>query len=143
MKHTIQIAFVLGACLAGWLGPRPLLAQACKDEEMMTSESKKTLVDVVETIKKESLGDFKKAYHRNSCLTKLTFSLTAVNGLVSCLDKAVQDTTATKEDIDAYKAKREASAKLKDKMEEDRKALKAANDAEGAKAVIEKFNYSN
>jgi hypothetical protein len=143
MKHTIQIALVLGACLVSWLGPSPVLAQACKDEEMMTSESKKTLVDVVEMVKKESLTDFKKAYHRNSCLNKLTFSLTAVNGLVSCLDKAVQDTTATKEDIDAYKAKREASAKLKEKMEEDRKALKAASDAEGAKGVIEKFNYSN
>lgn len=143
MKHTIQVALVLGACLVSWLGPRPALAQACKDEEMMTSESKKTLVDVVEMVKKESLSDFKKAYHRNSCLNKLNFSLTAVNGLVSCLDKAVQDTTATKEDIDAYKAKREASAKLKDKMEEDRKALKAASEAEAAKAVIEKFSYSN
>ncbi len=142
MKQTIQIALVLGACLVSWLGSSPLFAQACKDEEMMTNNSKNTLVEVVETIKKESLSDFKKAYHRNSCLNKLTFSLTAVNGLVSCLDKAVQDTTATKEDIDAYKAKREASAKLKDKIEEDRKALKAANDAEGAKAVIEKFDYS-
>ena len=143
MKQTIQIALVLGACLVSWLGPRPLFAQACKDEEMMTSESKKTLVDVVEMVKKESLGDFQKGYHRNSCLSKLKFSLTAVSGLVNCLDKAVQDTTATKEDIDAYKAKREASAKLKDKIEEDQKALKAANDAKEAKAAIEKFNYSN
>lgn len=110
---------------------------------MMSNESKKALAEFVETVKKESLGDFQKAYHRQSSLNKLNFSLTSVNGLLSCLDKALQDTTATKEDLDAYKAKREAYAKRKEGIERDRKALKDATDVKEAKALVEKFDLSN
>jgi uncharacterized protein YaiL (DUF2058 family) len=104
---------------------------------------RQTLVELVDTIKKESITDFQKAYHQKSCLNKLTFSLVAVNGLLSCLDKATQDTTADKEDLDAYKAKREALAKRKERLERDQKALKGAADAKEAKALIEKFDLSN
>ncbi len=141
MKHATRIALV--ACLVSWLGPRPLLGQACKDEEMMSDESRKTLVELVDTVKKESLQDFQRAYHQKSCLNKLTFSLNAVNGVLACLDKAAQDTTAAKEDLDSYKAKQEAYAKRKERIEHDRKALKDAADAKDAKALIEKFAVSN
>ncbi len=141
MKHATRIALL--ACLVSWLAPRPLLGQACKDDQMMSDESRKTLVELVATVKKESLQDFQRAYHQKSCLNKLTFSLNAVDGVLACLDKAAQDTTATKEDLDAYKAKREAYAKRKERIEHDRKALKDAADAKDAKALIEKFDVSN
>jgi uncharacterized protein YaiL (DUF2058 family) len=142
MRYTIQVA-LFGACFVTVLAPGRLGAQACKDEEGMATEDKKSLTEVVDMVKKESLQDFQRGYHQKSCLNKLTFSSIALNGLVGCLDKAVQDTTAEKEDIDSYKAKRETYGKLKDRIEEDRKALKTAADAKEAKAVIEKFNYSN
>ncbi len=142
MKYAIRVV-VFGVCFVSLLPSGRLFAQACKDEETMATADKKSLIEVIETVKKESLVDFQRGYHQKSCLNKLTFSSIAVNGLLGCLDKAVQDTTADKEDIDSYKAKRETYAKLKDKIEEDRKALKAAADAKDAKAVIEKFNYSN
>ncbi len=110
---------------------------------MMSDESRKTLVELVDTVKKESLQDFQRAYHQKSCLNKLTFSLNAVNGVLACLDKAAQDTTAAKEDLDSYKAKQEAYAKRKERIEHDRKALKDAADAKDAKALIEKFAVSN
>ncbi len=141
MKHATRIALLV--CLVSWLGPRPLLGQACKDEEMMSDESGKALAELVGTVKKESLQDFQRAYHQKSCLNKLTFSLNAVNGVLACLDKAGQDTTAAKEDLDAYKAKREAYGKRKERIERDRKALKDAADAKDAKALIEKFDVSN
>ncbi len=143
MKRTIQIALLLGACMGSWLSPRPVFAQACKDDEAMALEDKKSLVEFVDMVKKESQGEFQKAFHQKSGLNKLTFSQSAVNGLLSCLDKAAQDTMATKEEVDAYKAKRETFAKLKAKIDQERKSLKDASDAKEAKALIEKFDWPN
>jgi hypothetical protein len=97
----------------------------------------------VQTVKKESLLDFAKAYHQKSCLTKLTLCGISVERLVSCLEKASQDTTATKEDVEAYKAKRETYAKLRDKVQHDRSALKATEAPKDAKALIEKIDLAN
>ncbi len=124
------------------LCPHRLAAQACKDEEAMTDDYKKSMSDLVETVKKESLTDFEKAYHQKSSLTKLSLYSTMVDGLVGCLDKAAQDTTATKEQVDAYKAKREAYGKLKDKIQQDRNALKATEASKEAKALIAKFDLA-
>ena len=66
-----------------------------------------------------------------------------MSGLVSCLDKATQDTTATKEEIESYKAKRDTYTKLKEKLDESRKTLKAAADAKDAKALIEKIELAH
>ncbi len=143
MRHTTRIAILFAACLVSLLGSRPLSAQACKDDEEIAKEEKKNVADIVETVKKESLADFQKSYHHRSCQNKLTFCSGAMNRLLTCLDKAVQDTTADPEDISAYKAKRATYGKLKDKIEEDRKALSGANNDKDAKVVIEKFNYSN
>ncbi len=143
MKGTVYIALVLGASLVTLLGARPLFAQACKDDELMANESKKSIAELVETVKKESLAEFNRAYHQRSSLSRLTVCLSTVNGLVSCLEKASQDTTATPEDAAANKAKLETYTKLKGKIDQDRKALKNASDPKEAKALIEKFNLSD
>ncbi len=143
MKPGIQGALLLGAALLPCFHPQPALGQACKDEEMIATEYKKSIVDFVDTVKKESLADFQKSYHQKNCLNKLTFSISAINALLGCLDKAVQDTGTTKEDAEALKAKRAAYDKLKGKIEHDRDALKATEEAKSAKALIEKIDLSN
>src|SRR2546427_5928518 len=92
---------LLVAGLAGCLGQRTLLAQACQDDEEMSKTTLKEITDLVGTVKKESLGDFEKAYHQKSYVSKAGFSLTVIAGLVSCLDKAAQDSAASKEQADA------------------------------------------
>ena len=61
---------------------------------------------------------------------------------MNCLDKAGQDSTASKEQSETYKTKRESYAKLKVTIEEDHKKLKAADTSKSAKAQIEKFDFS-
>lgn len=140
MKRKTRIALFLAVALGFLLCPQQVSAQACKDEESMADYYKKDLAALVATVKKESLTDFAKAYHQKECLTKLTLYGTTVDSLLRCLDKAAQDATATKEQVDAYKAKREAYAKLKDKLQQDRNALKAKEAPRDAKEIIEKFD---
>lgn len=140
MKSAIGICLLVATVLTSASLPKSLFAQSCKDEEAMVEDSKKSVTDLIDTVKKESLDDFQSKFHQKTCLSKLAFSLGMVGELVSCLDKASQDTTATKEQSDAYKSKREAYAKLKDKLDQDRRALKAAEDPKEAKALIEKFD---
>jgi len=140
MKRIIGTVLLVGG-LAGCLGQRTLFAQACQDDEEMSKTTLKDVTDLVGTIKKESLGDFEKAYHQKSYVSKAGFSLTVIAGLVSCLDKAAQDSTASKEQADAYKAKRDSYAKLKEKIEQSRTAVKSAEQKD-AKALIEKADLS-
>ena len=140
MRRIIGTVLLVGG-LAGCLGQRTLLAQACQDDEEMSKTTLKDVTDLVGTIKKESLGDFEKAYHKKSYVSKAGFSLTVIAGLVSCLDKAAQDSTASKEQADAYKAKRDSYAKLKEKIEQSRSAVKSAEQKD-AKALIEKADLS-
>ncbi len=141
MKALTPFLFLLIAGLAGLLSPRTALAQACKDDEAMVKEVEKNVADVVDTVKKESLQDFQRAYHQKSSLNKLTFCVNALTGLVGCLDKAAQDSAAPKEDVDAAKAKRDNYSKLRDKTDESRKTLKETGDAKAAKALIEKIDW--
>lgn len=143
MKNRIGIVLLVSAAWSYFLVPPTLFAQACKDDEMIVGEYKKGITELVATVKKESLADFQKTYHQKSCLSNLTFCLTAVNGLIKCLDKAAQDATATKEDVEACKVKQASYGKLKDKIENDRNALKVADDPKQAKALIEKIDLSN
>ena len=143
MKRVISIFALTGAVWSCCLGQQQLFAQGCQDEEAMVVDYKNGIVDLVATTRKESLGDFEKSYHQKSMLTKLRLSAGMVDGLVECLQKASEDTAATKEQVDGYKAKLESFAKLKEKLETDQKSLKAAgDDPKAAKAVIEKFDYS-
>jgi len=143
MRRITGIAVLVVASLGALLGQRVLFGQSCDDDEAMVKDYQKSLADLVATVKKESLGEFERAYHQKSCMTKLTLCLSMVNGLIDCLDKASQDATATKEQVGAYKAKRETYAKLKGKIELGKSALKSAETPKGAKASIEKFDLSN
>jgi hypothetical protein len=141
MKSSTRIALLtLLFCLPS---QQPLLAQACQDMESMVGSYTKGITELVDTVKKESLEDFQKAYHQKNCLTKLTLCLNIVNQVVDCYAKAAQDTMATKEQVDAAKAKRESYARLKAKVEQDRNNLKATEAAKDAKALIAKIDLSN
>jgi len=142
MKCWTVSALILGSALVLSLGSRQLSAQVCKDEEGMAADYRKTVADLVETVKKESLLDFAKAYHQKNVTTKLTLYGSTVNGLISCLQKAANDPATLKEDADAAKGKIDAYTKLKDKITQDRDALKAAQTEKEAKALIEKFTYT-
>ena len=142
MKTLIKLVLLSGTFWVCFLNPSVLIAQQCQDEEGIAKDYVKDLNDAVEAARKESLEEFERAYHQKSILTKLGLTLGMVNEVKDCLDKATQDSTATKEQVDAYKAQQETYSKLADKIAANQKALKAAEDPKAAKAVIEKFNYS-
>src|ERR1700758_3194443 len=114
MKSVIGTVLLLGVLV--FIGQRPARAQeaqgatACQDDEEMTKTTLKDLADLVAGVKKESLGDFEKSYHQKTFVSKSGFGLTVVTGLVSCLDKAAQD---SKDQAAGYKTKSESYAKLK------------------------------
>jgi hypothetical protein len=142
MKNLIKLVLLSGTFWVCFLSPSMLFAQQCQDEEGIAKDYVKDLNDAVEAARKESLEEFEKAYHQKSTISKLGLTLGMVNEVKDCLDKATQDSTATKEQVDAYKAQQETYSKLIEKIEADQKALKAAGDPKAAKALIEKFDYS-
>jgi hypothetical protein len=141
MKCWIVFALVLGSTLLLPSGPAQLSAQVCKDEEGMVADYRKSVTDLVETVKKESLLDFEKLFHQKNAKTKLTLFGSMVNGMISCLQKTANDPATLKEDADAAKGRIDAYTKLKDKIMQDRDALKAAQSEKEAKALIEKLAY--
>ena len=143
MKAMLGIGLVANAVVFSALAPKPLFAQACKDEQAMVDEFKQGLASTVDTVKKESLDNFERAFHQKSCLTKLTLAINAMDEVLSCLDKASQDASATKEQVTAYKAQKESDAKLKEKMTQYKSQLKAIEAPKDAKALIEKFDLAN
>lgn len=142
MKTAISTVLFVGVVWLCLVSIHQTVAQQCADEEAMVADYKKDLVGLVETTRKESQADFDKGFHQKACINKLTFNLSMLTELVSCLEKAVADSTATKEQADANKAKLETFTKLKDKVEDYRKKLKAKDDPKEAKALIEKFDFS-
>jgi hypothetical protein len=103
-------------------------------------ESKKALAEAVTTVKQESLSDFEKAYHQKSVVNKLGFLGITVDSLLTCLEKDEQDQSASKEVVDAAKAKHETYAKLKDKIQHDHDTLKALAAPKQAKEYIAKLD---
>ena len=97
MRRVWGMTLLVGAGVGLFLGPQQVLAQACKDEVSMVEASKQALVELTETVKKESLPDFERLNHQKSAVNKLTIHDSMLGGLVSCLEKAAQDTTAPKE----------------------------------------------
>jgi hypothetical protein len=75
-------------------------------------------------------------------LTNLTLFSGTVDRLLSCLQKRASDPATQKEDADAAKSKIDTYNKLKDKIKQDRDALKAAQSEKDAKALIEKFAFT-
>jgi len=141
MKCWTVFALILGSAFVLSLGSPQLSAQVCKDEEGMVADYQKTVTDLVETVKKESLMDFEKAFHQKSVTTNMTLFGSMVDGMIGCLQKRANDPTTLKEDADAAKSKIDTYSKLKDKIKADRDALKAAQTGKQAKALVEKFSY--
>ena len=137
----IALLMGLGFALLAW--PHFAVAQACKDEESMRDQSKKALVELVATVKHESLLDFQNAYHQKNAVNKLTFFGIAVDSLLTCLEKVEQDPSATKEVVEASKAKHETYAKLKEEIQRDRDALKGLTAPKEAKEYVEKLDEVN
>jgi hypothetical protein len=142
MKAMFGIGLAAVALLVSARWPEPLFAQACKDEQAMVDEFKQGLASTVDSVKKESLDSFEKAFHQKTCLTKLTLCLNVMDEVLSCLDKASQDATATKEQAAAYKAEKESYAKLKDRLTQYKAQLKGVESPKDAKALIEKFDLT-
>jgi hypothetical protein len=140
--RTVSVFVMVLAGLALCFGPRPALAQACQDEEEMLKSSLKDVSDLVDTVKKETVSDFQNHYHQKSYLSKTSFLVKMAGGVVDCYQKAAQDATATKEQVDAYKAKRDSYTKLKARFEQTETAVKSTDDANHAKDLIAKSNYS-
>ena len=142
MKCWTVFALTLGGAFVLMSGSLQLSAQVCKDEEGMVTEYKKTVTDLVETVKKESLLDFQKAFHQRNVMSKMTFFGSIVDGMISCLQKRANDPSALKADSDAAKGKIDVYNKLKDRIKQDREALKAVQSEKEAKALIEKFAFT-
>jgi len=142
MRRAWGMTLLAGAGVGLFLGPQQVLAQACKDEVSMVEASKQAFVELTETVKKESLSDFQRLNHQKSVVNKLTINNSMLGGLVSCLEKAAQDTTAPKEQAEAAKAQHDAFVKLQDKLQHARVAIKDAQTPKDAKALIEKLDLT-
>jgi len=142
MRRAWGVTLLVGTGVGLLLAPHQLLAQACKDETSMVEASKQALMELTETVKKESLRDFQRLNHQKSVLNKLTIHNSMLGGLVSCLDKAAQDTTAPKEQAEAAKTQHDADAKLQEKIQHARAAIKEAQAPKDAKALIEKLDLA-
>ena len=142
MRRTTGTALVVGAALGLSLGPPRVCAQVCKDEVSMATDFKKDFADRVAAIKKESLSDFEKGFHQKSTLAKLSLFANLVDTATDCLNKAAQDAATPKDDAEAAKTQVAAFAKLKERLQRDREALKAAQEPRDAKDLIAKFDLS-
>jgi hypothetical protein len=139
MKRRILTVILAGPLFFGLPFLQSLHGQTCNDDEGMVKSYVQGIIDLVGTVKKESLADFTKDYHQQSCITRLTLSLGIIDSLIDCLNKAAKDPAATPDQTAAVKGKIEKYAKLKAELEQDRDTLKAAKDTKTAKSIIEKF----
>ena len=142
MRRASGMTLLVGAGVGLFLAPHLVLAQACKDEISMVEASKQALMELTETVKKESLADFERLNHQKSVVNKLTLHNSMLGGLVSCLEKAAQDTTAPKEEAAAAKAQHDAAAKLQEKIQHARAAIKDARAPKEAKTLTEKLDLT-
>lgn len=140
-RMGVPVLFLGVVCSAAFF-PSMSLAQSCEDDEAMVESYRKDIASLVDTTRKESLAEFEKSFHQKSCLTKLSLCLSLADELLNCLDKAGQDPAATKQQAEDTKAKRESYTKLRNKVSDDHKSLKAAETSKDAKALIEKFDLS-
>jgi hypothetical protein len=143
MRSATVLVLLVGAGVGIFLAPQRLAAQACQDEEAMVTDYKKEMADLLATVRKESLPDFEKAFHQKASLTKLSLYESLTDSLVKCLDKAIADPTTPKEQMDGLKAERDSDAKLKNTIQHDHDALKAAEAPKDAKALIAKFDLDH
>ena len=143
MKCLSVFAVVLNSIFLLLSGSLQISAQVCQDDQAMVADSYKAMTDLVEVVKKESLAQFQGDFHKKIATSKLTMYATFVDGLISCLQENASDPATLKADADASKAKIDTYNKLKDTIKHDRDALKAARSDKDAKALIEKFAFTN
>ena len=142
MRQVWGITLLAGIGVGLFLGPQHVFAQACKDEVSMVDGSKQAVVEFTETVKKESLADFKTMNHQKSAVNKLGLHNIMLGELVSCLDKAAQDSATPKAEAEAAKTQRDAAAKLQEKIQHEQAAIKDAKAPKDAKALIEKLDMT-
>jgi len=123
-------------------GAQNAIAQACKDEVSMVDGSKQALIELTETVRKESLANFATLNHQKSAVNKLNLHDSVLGELIICLDKAGQDTTLSKEDVAAAKTQHDAAVKLQEKVKQQRGAIKDAKEPKTAKPLIEKLDLA-
>jgi len=142
MKRRILIVILAGPLLFGLPIRKALLGQTCSDDEGMVKSYVQSIATLVGTVKKESLPEFEKDYHEQSCLSQLSLSLGILDSLMDCLNKAASDSTATPAQIAAIKSKLQNYAKLKSALAQDRDSLKGAKNTKTAKSIIEQFQIA-
>ena len=106
----------------------------------MVEASRQALVEFTETVKKETVANFETSDHQKSAVNRIGLHASMLGELVSCLDKAAQDTTLSKEDAAAAKAQHDASVKLQQKIKLQLDAIKNAKASKDAKTLIEKLD---
>jgi hypothetical protein len=143
MRRVWGISLLVGAGVGLFLSPHQAVAQACKDEVSMVDGSKQALVELTATVKKESLSEFERLNHQKSAVNKLTLHNSMLGELVSCLEKAAQDTSVPKADAEGAKAQHDASAKLLEKIQQELGAIKSAKTSKDAKALVDKIDLTS
>jgi uncharacterized protein YpuA (DUF1002 family) len=66
-----------------------------------------------------------------------------LNGATACFDMAIHDSATPKEQVETYKAKRDAYGKAKESVSHHRDSLKKVEEEEGAKKLIEKIGFAD
>ena len=136
------ITLLAGAGLWFLLWAPYVFAQACKDETSLVDGSKQALTEFTETVKNESLPKFETSNHQKGAVNKLSFHDGMLGELISCLQKAAEHATTSKEDAAAAKAQQDGTVKLREKVKRQQAAIKGAATSKDAKALIEKLDLS-
>ena len=142
MKRVWGITLLVGVGIGIFIGPQRAFAQACKDELSMVDGSKQALVEFTEKVKNESSANFETFNHQKSAVNKLSLHTSMLGELVTCLDKAAQDPTLSKEDAAAAKTQHDVSLKLQEKIKAQQGPIKDAKEAKEAKALVEKLDLA-
>jgi hypothetical protein len=133
---------IVSVGLAGVKEKQPPPPPPCQDEEAMVADYTKDLTSLAATVKGENLQAFQRGFHRKTCLTKLTFCASMLNGAVACFEKAAQNPATPKDQVEACKVKHDHYAKLNERVSQYRDTLKATEDYKAAKALIEKYDFT-
>ena len=141
MRSRWGIIFLLwtSVCVCA---PHCVFAQACKDEVSMVDGSRQDLAGFTAEVKGESLPKFESSNHQKAAVSKLSMHDGMLGELIGCLDKAVQDTTLSKEDVAAAKTQYDAAVKLRAKIKEQHGAIKNAKTPSDAKALIGNLDFA-
>jgi len=144
MRIGLLGALLFGIATVGLASQKQApLPPPCQDEETMVADYTKDLTSLTATVKGENLAAFQRAFHRKTCLTKLTLCAGVLDGAVDCFEKAAADPATPRDQVETCKAKRDRYARLKEKVSHYRDTLKATEGYKEAKALIEQFDFSN